>query len=45
MGDSQFREYSLERTLTGHDGSVASVKFSPDGQWCVGLCVLLCRVR
>ena len=27
--------YRLERTLEGHAGSVASVKFSPDGQWCV----------
>ena len=44
MDDSQFREYSLERTLTGHDGSVASVKFSPDGQWYVSLCALLFRV-
>jgi WD40 repeat protein len=25
--------YRLARTLTGHEGSVASVKFSPDGQW------------
>jgi WD40 repeat protein len=27
--------YRLARTLEGHGGSVASVKFSPDGQWCV----------
>jgi hypothetical protein len=27
-------DYRLERTLTGHSGSVASVKFSPDGLWC-----------
>jgi len=29
--------YRLARTLEGHAGSVASVKFSPDGQWCVRL--------
>jgi len=34
--------YRLERTLEEHAGSVASVKFSPDGQWCVcGICSAL----
>jgi WD40 repeat protein len=33
--------YRLARTLTGHEGSVASVKFSPDGQWCARCCALL----
>jgi hypothetical protein len=34
--------YRLARTLEGHGGSVASVKFSPDGQWCVcGICSAL----
>ncbi len=27
-------QYRLARTLTGHGGSVASVKFSPDGLLC-----------
>ncbi len=42
-GAGGFVPYRLARMLTGHEGSVASVKFSPDGQWCVAArCAVLC---